>query len=541
MLIEFKVFCSPYKIDFSLLLPCNFHVPSSTANYHFAAMPQVYPQHPEPMNDYYNPVNEMRANYAIPNAQVHLPYHDIMPNFGLQQPNREAFFHPGNQVPRNFVQQSNGPNIFPGQVVINFGNHFYQGHCMIPNSNSQQHLIIDPSNQHGMVRHLNGCMYHAADLWQKILDGDKKALKAARQADRARREIYRLGDCTPPRVLRPKKRHLHEQDFKQEDISSDTFFNQKVTPVQRRGSMVSNSMSRSPSDSKNFKFTGFVAPSTPENFKHPGRKSDLLDTESPSKRPKASNLQRNSSRHQGMVVASSIPVLGSALSPYIPFAGPARSAPMAAPGPFAGSSLPESDPPVMCSLGISSRTASASMSGSSLPTLCSMNVPSPVTPASKPAPGSTMRNAATPGFEPLLSPDHSSSTTTVPPLASDIGFLNQDNDRISGENKLLLCRDSAAFVVESVATSPLAQERSCLHPSNSTTREVRIQEGFLPAGNPDLSTPVFEEDEFLLQNYGPEDRNGPSNVTNSLGHSGLFDDLDQQEGEYDLSVSCGEF
>jgi hypothetical protein len=535
------------------------------------------------MTNYYNPVNEMQANYAMPNAQVYLPYHSVMPNFGLQQPNSEVFFHPDHQVPRNFVQESNGPNFFPGQVVINFGNHFYQGHGKIPNSNPRQDLIIDPPNQHGMLRHLNGGIYHATDLWQKILDGNKKELKAAKQADRARMEIYRLGDCTPPRALRPKKRHLHEQDFKQEDISSDVSFNRKMTPAQRRGSIVSNSTSRNLPNP--FKFTRFVTPSTPENFKHPGRKSDLPDTESPPKRQKTSDLQRNSSWHQGMAIASPMPVPGGTVSPYTPFAGPVRSAPVVAPGPtasstmsvrapatlfqmpalgqiapalkpvsgppvsysiscpgpLAGSFLPESYPPVVCSLGIPGRTASASMSGSGLPTSCLMNVPSSATSALKPAPGSSMRNAATQGFEPLPSPDRSSSTATVPPLSSDMGFLNQDIDGISGENELLYCRDSAAFVIESVATSSLAQKRSNLHPSNSTVREVSIQEGFLPAGNPDLGTPVFGEGEFLIQNYGLEDQNGPSNVTNSLGHAGFLDDLDREEGEYDLGVSYGAF
>ena len=565
--------------------PVNEAAPMVHANKQFVAMPQIFPQHPQPMDGYYNHVNEIQDNYAMSNGVDHLLYHGVIPSVGLQQPNGEGFFSQGHQVPQNFVRQSNGPNIFPGQAVINFGNHFYQGHGMMPNSIPQQEPIIDPLNQQGMVRHLNGHIYPAADVWQNVLDGDKKESQAAKQADQARMERNRLGDFTPPRAVRPDKRRFHEhnmsQHFKQEDVFDDASFNRQMTPAQRRDSMVSNSMSSSLSTPE--KFT-FEAPSTLENFKHPGRKSDLPMTESPSKRQKTSGLKRNPSCHQGRTVASSIPVPDAAVvpgtaivpaavvSPCMPPAGPAKLAPMATPGPPApsirsvpaptvllempapdqitapfkpvsgppisfsisapgsspGSFVPESDPPVMYLLALSGHTASASMSGSRPPVSCSMDVPSPAAPASIPASGSAMRD----GAHPAAPQSPSADAATL-----DVGSRDQDSDRMSEENDLLLVRFNAANAGESIATSLPAQEQRSLQPHNSAVAEDSVQEGFLPAGNPDVRPPVFGEGEFLSPNYGLEDQNSPSNVPSPLVDAGVYDDIDQEQGEYNLDVS----
>jgi hypothetical protein len=585
--------------------PVNQAAPMVHAIQQFAAMPQMCPQHPEPMNGYYMLNNEMLSNYAIPNAEDHVPNHGVMSNFSLQQPIGGLFFHPSHEAPQNFVQQSNGPNFFPGQAVINVGNHYHQSHEMMPNSNPQQYPIIDPLNQQGMVRHLNGHMYSAVDVLQKVLDGGKRESQAAKQADRARMERNRLGDCTPPRAAQADKRRLHEQGmsqhFKQEDMSGDATqrtmdeiheaqclespggqwvsYDREMTPAQRRSSMVSNSMSRSLSTPKKIIF---ATPSTPKNFEHPSRKRDLPNVASPSKRQKTCGLKRNSSWHQGMAVASSGPVPGAAMLPSMPFTDPSTSVPMAASGPtapsfmsipapavllsmpapdqitasfmpasgppvsysisapghFAGSFVPESDPPVMCSLGISGRTASASMSGSGPPISCSLNAPSPSTPASMPASGSAIQNgthpAAPQGFSPLLSPGLSAEAATLPPSAFDKGSLDQDIDE-EEEDELLLRRYSAAPAAEITAWPP-AQEQNSLQPPHSTVAEASIQEGFLPAGDPDVGPPVFGEGEFLTPNYGLEDQNGPSNVPSPLRDAGFLGDFDQEEGEYDLGV-----
>jgi len=241
------------------------------------AMPQMPLQHPQPMNDHYNPENGLQTNYTMPNGEVDLPYHGVMPNVGFQQPNGEAFIHLGDQANQNFVQQSNGPNFYPGPAVINIANYYYQDHGMMPNSNLQEYLIMG-----GMVHHPDGRMYPAAEIWQKVFDGDKKESQAAKRADRARMERNRLGDCTPPRAVRADKRRFHEQGMiqrlKQEDMFDTT---------------QSNSMCRSLSALENLIFE---APSTLENFKHPGRKCDLAKTGSTSKKRKASSLQRNSSK-----------------------------------------------------------------------------------------------------------------------------------------------------------------------------------------------------------------------------------------------------
>jgi hypothetical protein len=118
-----------------------------------------------------------------------------------------------------------------------------------------------------------------------------------------------------------------------------------------------------------------------------------------------------------------------------------------------------------------------------------------------------------------------------------MSFLNQEIDGIFEEDELLSHRDSAAFVTESVDASPLAQEESSLQPPRSTG-DVSIQEGFLPAGNPDIVTPVFGEGDFFPPNYGLENQNGSSDFPNSLGDAGCFSDFDQEEGEYEFDVSC---
>jgi hypothetical protein len=84
------------------------------------------------------------------------------------------------------------------------------------------------------------------------------------------------------------------QDFKQEDMFSDASFHREMTPAQRRASIVPNSTSRSLPTPEKLGFSGFAAPSTQENFKHPARKSDAPQTESPSKRRKTGRLTEKS-------------------------------------------------------------------------------------------------------------------------------------------------------------------------------------------------------------------------------------------------------
>jgi hypothetical protein len=547
-------------------LPVNQAASMGYANPQFASTPQTFAQHPQQMYDEGSRFlgNEMRPNLAMPSGVVHFANHSMVSNFGLQQPNGEDFFHPGHQTPQNFVQQSNGPNFFPGHAVINLGNHFHQGHGMMPNSNPQQYSMTGQLNQEGMVRHPSGQLFPARDVLQKALDGSVEASQAAERANWFRMKIKSIGSCPPPRVAHADKRRLHEHgtsrqissapgmhtsNFKQEDMFADSTqrimngipvaqgfdspggyewasYNGEMTPTQRKNSMASNSMSRSLSAPKSYNFDDV---STPDNFKHQRRISDPATRERLSKRQKTSGLHRNATWPQHLANTSLMSVPGPTTVPLTPVLGPDAS-----------DSMPRQAPAVPSLMSVPGPTIPLAMPAPDQITASLVPISGPPVSCQIPA----MQNEAHPAepqvFSPLLSLDASADAALLSPLGSNTGSVGQNSAELSPD-QILLQRLTAANREESITATLPEEEQGSLQSPRSTVTEAIIQEGALPAGNLDVGPPVFGGGEFFPPNSGVEGQNSSSNISDPLEDASYYDGFDEDNDDWAFNVSYSKF
>jgi hypothetical protein len=110
--------------------------------------------------------------------------------------------------------------------------------------------------------------------------------------------------------------------------------------------------------------------------------------------------------------------------------------------------------------------------------------------------------AAPQGVTSLLFSDPDADVATLLPPTPDMGSLGPDIVEMSEEDELLLRTLNAANAEEPVIASPPAQEQRILQPHHSVIAGDNIQEGFLPAGNPDVGPQSSEKRSSFLQTTG---------------------------------------
>ncbi len=504
----------------NLSVPVNYVAPTVHDSQEFASMPKAFLQQP-PINGDHFPAFGMQSNCAMANSEAHLPYHDVIPNFGSQEPNVEGFVHRGNQAPHNFLQQS---------AVINVQNYYHPRAGMIPNINPHPYPIIDAPHQNSIVRHPNAHGDQASTVLQNAEAKHAEALQFAEHASRIRATINSLGDCTPPRAAHAYKRRLREQgmgagmhasNFKNEDMLGDATqrimgeipvaqgvdslrmpwesYDRRMTPDQRRNSKLSSMMSRNLSTPVEHTFE---APSTPENFKHPARKKKPPEKDSPSKKKKISGVRRASAWPQGIAISSSIPFVGPAT-----YLAPAFAAP---------------------SLGL----AAVPEVLLEMPATDEFMVP--FKPFSGPSASYSMHsNSPLAGFVGL----EAEANPPAMPCGNLAGSIGQVNDSMS-EDELLFPGLNAPFLREpDVASSP-AQEQSFLRALQATVAEASAQESFLPDGNYDVGPHVFAGADFSTQRpVLSEGRNDDPSRPDPAEDASFSNACDGDEDDWDLNVS----
>jgi hypothetical protein len=494
------------------------------------AMSQMFPQYPQLANDHYYPQNEMQPNYTLPNM--------VTPNFGLRQPNGEGYVYAEHQVPHSFVPES-----------VSVEQHYYGGPRVMPNPNLQ---VVEPQNQEGMVCHPNGRVDHAANVLQSVGAKHAEALRHAEQADRIRATRNSLGDCTPPRAAKPYKHRLqkkgmgngmHASNFEQDGLFSDAtqgtmdgspvaqgsdspgrpweFYEEGLTPSQRKNSMLSQWMFRSLSPPMEIKFED---PRTPQNFTHLACKKDSPETASPSKRKKISRVRRTSTW---------------------PWLMPATS-PMPTDGLLGASYRTDSVPSMRCAVNLPGPTASALMSSSSPHDIsCSSDVPSLAAPTSVPPSSSLIHYRAHPATpqdcDNLLSPSHSASASMSPSSISDIDLVGQDAHGMADE-ELLFPGLNALIAAESSAAPPPAWGQNNLRAQGATVAGASLQEEFLLTANHDVGLDVFAGAEPSSPNpIMPGGQDSTGDFPDTQRAVSYFYDFGEDSEGFGFGVSCSLF